>query len=359
MMGLYLLRFEPVGWAAEILDAATAVDLVQLPRLYTAAGLCSWTGSPEVGVGYAQTALTLEADPRYDGFETGWSSVAESSGHIFAGRIDRFVEISTALAAQPGSAHVSGLCGLLYVLPSLGRAEEAMAMAEETLSAARASGNPGLIAYALGGCGVAFTTTDPVRALNVLREALAYCREHRIVYFEGVCARDAAGLEAVHGDVEEALSLFDNAIDGFHRAGNVPGMAELLANLTVFFDRRGSAEVAATLWGARANHPTDYLATDLPATVARLHATLGDTAFDECAAAGANMELGDAVAYARAQIQQARRQAVTPSSSWLVGNGGLPGMANRPPQESPVRLANLRDDFDRRQFRAVPDKSLR
>ena len=58
-----------------------------------------------------------------------------------------------------------------------------------------------------------------------------------------------------------------------------------------------------------------HLATDLPDTVDRLHATLGDTAFDERAAAGANMELGDAVAYAQAQIQQSRRQAATPSPS--------------------------------------------
>ncbi len=35
-----LRRYESVGWAEEILDAATAAELSQLPRLYTAASLC-------------------------------------------------------------------------------------------------------------------------------------------------------------------------------------------------------------------------------------------------------------------------------------------------------------------------------
>jgi predicted ATPase len=33
-------RFEPVGWAEEILQAATDADVAQLPRLYTAASNC-------------------------------------------------------------------------------------------------------------------------------------------------------------------------------------------------------------------------------------------------------------------------------------------------------------------------------
>ena len=80
MLAFALQRFDPVGWAEEILDAATAIDLALLPRLYTASSLCTFTGRLEAGVGYAQTAVALEADPRYDPFETGWSSLLEAVG---------------------------------------------------------------------------------------------------------------------------------------------------------------------------------------------------------------------------------------------------------------------------------------
>ena len=59
VLGNMLLRYESVGWAAEILDAATAADVRRLPRLYTAAGACSLIGRQEDAVGYAQTAVVL------------------------------------------------------------------------------------------------------------------------------------------------------------------------------------------------------------------------------------------------------------------------------------------------------------
>ena len=54
MLALPLHRFEPVGWAEELLPAATAADLRQLPRLYTAASLCSYTVAPSDGGRYAE-----------------------------------------------------------------------------------------------------------------------------------------------------------------------------------------------------------------------------------------------------------------------------------------------------------------
>jgi hypothetical protein len=73
MLALPLERYEPVGWAEEILAAATAAESAQLPRLYTAASLCAFTGRAEAAVGYAHAALDLEADARYNPFDTAWS----------------------------------------------------------------------------------------------------------------------------------------------------------------------------------------------------------------------------------------------------------------------------------------------
>jgi hypothetical protein len=308
-----LQRFEPVGWAEELLTAATAVDLRQLPRLYTAASLCSFAGRAEAGIGYARTAMRLEADARFEPFEAGWSSLLEARAHLFAGRPDRWLEICAALTAQSGFAHVVGLCGMLFALPVVGRAEEARAIAEETMTAVRAHGNPFFIAYALQGYGRAFAETDPARARAAYRQGLDFTREHRLPYWEAVIARDAAALEAVHGDLDPALVLFDATIDSLHRAGSVAHVAATLAYLAVLFDRIERPDIAATVYGTSSHHASISLVINLPDALEHLRSVLGDALFDECVAAGAAMEPADAVRYARQQIQLARREIPEPT----------------------------------------------
>ena len=307
MLAYALQRFEPVGWAHEVLDAATAADLPQLPRLYTAAAVCWFTGRLDAGLDYARTALTLEADPRYHPFEPGWNSMWEAGIHYYAGRIERYMEVCAGMTAQPGLPHVVGLCATLYVLAPVGRPAEAMAIAGDTVAAARAYGNPYWIAWALTGYGRAFAQADPARALDAFRQGLAFTREHRMPHREGIIGREAAGLEAVHGEFEQALALFDTTIDSFHRAGNIPNLADTLAYMAVFFDRFERPEIAATVYGASTRHGIRTMVMDLPHVVDNLCAVLGQISFDRCVAAGAAMEPADAVQYAHRQIELTRR----------------------------------------------------
>jgi hypothetical protein len=315
MLGLTLQRFEPAGWAEEILQAARAAGLAQLPRLYTAASLCAFTGRAEAAVGYAQAALALGADARYDGFDPAWSHTLEVTAHMVAGRLDRLIEISANLAAQPGLAQVIGRLGLLIHLPSAGRAEEARALAADTLTAARAHANPYCIGLALYGSGRAFAPADPARALRLFSDGLAYAREHRLSLVEASIAQEAAGLEALHGDPGQALALLDTTIDSFHSAGNLASVGTTLAILAVWFIRFERPDVAATLYGASTYHPPSQYYVDLPAIVDHLRAALGDAGFNQCAATGANMDLGEAVEYARHHIELVRPQAANPDPS--------------------------------------------
>jgi hypothetical protein len=308
MLAMPLERYEPAGWAEEILEAARAAELAQLPRLYTAASFCAYTGRPEAAIGYAQAAVALEADPRYDPFETGWSRLQEALAHIFTGRLDRYLEICADLSTQPGPAQVLAQGGLLVGLPMAGRAAEARAIAEDTLAAARAHANPYFIANALYGSGRAFAQADPGRALHFLRDGLVYAQEHRLPMLEAAIAEETAGLEAVHGDLGQALALFDASLDSVHRAGNVASMSTTLACLAVCFDRFDRPDIASTLYGASTNQPIVEYVVDLPALVDHLRTTLGDAAFDQYTATGANMDLADAVGYARHHIELARRQ---------------------------------------------------
>ena len=200
------------------------------------------------------------------------------------------------------------MCGLLNFLPLAGRAEEALAIAEEAVAAARAHGNPFLLAFTLAGYGRAFAEVDPTRALSAVRQGLACAEEHRVELWELILAGQAAGLEAVLGDLEQALLHFDFAIDSLYAAGNVGHLAVALARLAVAFDRIERPEIAATIYGACTRYANIVMVAELPAVVEHLQTELGEARFDECVAVGAAMELAEAVRYARRQIELVRRE---------------------------------------------------
>jgi hypothetical protein len=315
MLGHTLQRYEPAGWAEELLEAARAAGLSQLPRLYTAASYCIYSGRYEDAVEYARSAVALVAEDRFDGFDPAWTSYRAAMAHFLVGRLDRFMEICADLATQPGPAHVLGRCGLLFALPVAGRDDEARAIAEDTLAAARAHGNPFCIALALDGSGRAFAPADPARAMRVLRDGLVYAQEHRVQLFEASIALQAASLETLHGDLGQALALFAAALDSFHSASNIAVLGTTFAVLAVSFDRFDRPDVAATLYGASTTNQTIiHLVIGLPDAVARLRSLLGDAAFDQCAATGAAMDLAEAVGYARHHIELSRRQTANPDT---------------------------------------------
>jgi hypothetical protein len=268
--------------------------------------VCSFAGRPEAGLEYAERALVLEADIRYQPFAKGWSTLWQANAHLVAGEMNRYLELCTELAGQSGFARSVGLASLTFALPAMGRASEARDLADESIAAARDQGSPFLIAFALYACGRAFADTDPLRALDTFREALAYSREQQVPYVEMACCQDAAGLEAVHGDLHTGLVMFDTAIDSCHQSGNATDTIGTMGTLAIFFDRFERAEPAATIYGATTVHTGTSWVVGLPELVDHLRAVLGASRFDECVAAGAAMDLAQAVQYARAQIRLAQ-----------------------------------------------------
>ncbi|MBN4047465.1 hypothetical protein JYT71_00505 [Acidimicrobiaceae bacterium AH-315-P05] len=305
---LSIQRFETVGWAEEILDAATATDVQQLPRLLVAAAYCCWTGRPDEAVAYARAAVSLESDPSYLPFESGWASFIESLGHIYAGQLQTALEISRRLVELPGPVAVYAHTGLAACLEASGHSSEAMELAEEGLARARRNGSPFWTTFALWAYGSAFSEADPIRAMAAWNEGLALSREYRMTYWEGFIGRDAAGLNVIDGDSRDALELFDAAIELFHRAGNVAQLTITLASLSRFFETTGHIEQAAALCVdlMRRTGSID-LAPDLPDLGNRLRASLGDAAFGDVSEQAIG-ELGDTVRATRRQIHLVRTQ---------------------------------------------------
>ena len=84
---------------------------------------------------------------------------------------------------------------------------------------------------------MAFSKADARRAFAAWDEGVAFVREHRVQFFEGFLARDAARLHTSDGEPEAALVLFAEAIAAFQRAGNVPQLIITLASVPALFER--------------------------------------------------------------------------------------------------------------------------
>ena len=148
----------------------------------------------------------------------------------------------------------------------------------------------------------------PVRALDTFREAVTYSREHRVPYVEMTIAQDAAGLEAVHEVWGRASRCSTPRSTPSCSPATPPDTVGTLATLAILFDRFDRSEPAATIYGSTTLHTGTSWVIGLPDLVDHLRTVLGASRFDECVAAGAAMELAQAVQYARAQIRLAQRE---------------------------------------------------
>ena len=256
LMGFSVQLFETLSWAEEQIEAAAAANVPRLPRLYTGAGYACFAGRPAAGRQNAHRATELEEAGGYDPCEPGYSMFVEALCQVYCGDLERYVELTGEVVRRYGATRGYGLASHVDGLQSAGRVEEALALTEQSVAAARDLGNPYWIAYALWIAGMAFSRTDARRALAAWDEGVAFVREHRVQFFEGFLARDAARLHTSDGEPEAALVLFGEAIVAFHRAGNVPQLVITLASVPALFERLERFEAAATLLGAMSQQPS-------------------------------------------------------------------------------------------------------
>jgi predicted ATPase/class 3 adenylate cyclase/DNA-binding CsgD family transcriptional regulator len=308
LMGFSVQLFETLAWAEELLPAASAADVPRLPRLYTAAGYACFAGRAEAARANAHRAVELEGDARYDPCEPGYAMFIEALGQVYCGNLDRYIELTGEVVRRYGSERGYGLASYVDGLQSAGRTEEALALTEESVAAARRLGNPYWVAYALWIAGMAFSRQNARRALAAWDEGVTFVQEHRIHFFEGFIARDAARLNTSDGEPDVALGLFAKAIGAFHRAGNVPQLIITLASVPALFERLDRLEPAATLLGAMSRESSSFHhVPELAELRGRLTSRLGATRADELVTTGAGLDLDAAADYARRQIDAARR----------------------------------------------------
>ena len=159
LMGFSVQLFETLAWAEELLDAASAADVAG-SRACTPRRLRLLRRPAEAARANAHRATELEADARYDPCEPGYATFIEALGQVYCGDLDRYIELTGEVARRYGAERGYGLASYVDGLQSAGRVEEALALTEESVAAARALGNPYWISYALWIAGMAFSRSD-------------------------------------------------------------------------------------------------------------------------------------------------------------------------------------------------------
>jgi hypothetical protein len=188
-----------------------------------------------------------------------------------------------------------------------------MDSADGLIEAAEATGNPGLLAWALVAYAAAFRDADPVRALNASGRGLVIAQDSGNRTYVSILATFLARLEAEHGATVSAFDHLTLAIRNYHNAGDTTTIRVPLAVLAAVFNRLGRYEPAATIAGFALSPLTATGVPQITTAIAHLRDVLGEATYESLARKGETMTTATMATYAYDQIDQARTQLEHPS----------------------------------------------
>ena len=306
-LGIWLQRYEPIGWAEELIAPARAVDHRRLAQLYMLAAICFVAGRTDDAVGYADAGWGAMASGRFDKvpFELdAWAGGA----YVAKGQPERWVELSrNVIAREPGSHIVARAC-LTFALNIAGAGDEARAVSEDLLAAADATDNPWLACAVLLAYGVSHREVAPTTAYDVLRRGLRIAKDSGNERAVSDFAASLSRVAATRGNPVDAFEYLALAIRNFYDAGSFTDLYSPLAILAVVFDRLGDHKRAATISGFALNPWTRSANRELATTITHLRELLGDRDYESFARVGEHMTNAAMAAYAFDQIDQARAE---------------------------------------------------
>ncbi len=310
-LGIGVQTLEPIAWAEELIEPARAVDHPRLAFLYVIASQCYATGWIEAAVGYSDAGQIVlgrsrEAPPY--GIEGALGAV-----YLVIGQPERLAELCRAQLARRRDTPVLIRGWLVVALSLAGCGGEAMDCADGLIEAAETTGNPHVLAWALGAYGVAFRDADPVGALNALGRGVVIAQDSGNRSVASALLPALARLEAEHGGTVAAFDHLTLAIRNFHNAGDATTLRVPLAVLAALFDRLGRHEPAATIAGFALSPIAAAGVPEITTAIAHLRDVLGDQTYESLARKGETMTTTAMVTYAYDQIDQARAELEQPS----------------------------------------------
>ena len=303
-LGGAVQTFEPIAWAEELIEPARVADHPRLAFLYVIASQCFTIGRIESAVRYAdegQIVLGRSREAPPYGIEAALGAV-----YLAIGQPERWAEVCRAQLARRRDTPVHSRSWLVLALSVAGSGGEAMDCADGLIEAAEATGNPLLLAWALGAYGGAFRDADPVGALNALGRGLVIAQDSGNRAIASVLASVLARLEAAHGGTVSAFDHLTVAIRNFHNAGDTTAIRVPLAVLAVLFDRLGRYEPAATIAGFALSPIAAAGVPEITTAITHLRDVLGEATYESLARKGETMTTAAMATYAYDQIDEAR-----------------------------------------------------
>jgi hypothetical protein len=162
--------------------------------------------------------------------------------------------------------------------------------------------------FALAAYGYCLGSASSERDLALCRQGLALAQDTGNRYTETILAVALARLGTESVVTTEALDHVRLVIRSWHDSGNFGGLVGPLAVLSVFLDRLGRFEVAATIAGFAYDPVSLASVPAFTATIAHLREMLGDQAYESLVRGGRAMTTAAVVAYAHDQIDHARAE---------------------------------------------------
>jgi hypothetical protein len=312
-LGVMVQTLEPIAWAEEQIEPARAVDHPRLAFLYVIASQCFRTGRIEAAVGYSDAGQIVLAGGGGEALPDGFEGMLGMS-YFAIGQPERVAEWCRAQLARRRDTHVAIRAWLVYALAVSGCGGEAMDSADGLIEAAEATGNPAVLALALGAYGLAFRDADPVGALDALGRGLVIAQDSGNRTIVSLLASFLARLEAEHGATVSAFDHLTLAIRDYHNSGDTL-IRSPLALLAVLFDRLGRYEPAATIAGFALSPLTAAGFPEITTAITHLREVFGEATYESLARKGETMTTAAMVTYAYDQIDQARTTLEQPADS--------------------------------------------
>ena len=305
-LGIGAENYEPIAWAEELIEPATAINHPRLATLYVIAASCWAAGRVQAAVHYADDGQMVIGSGRHEvpfGAE-GLLGLA----YFAAGQPERAVEWCRAQLARGRDTHTLTRTATVFALTIAGSREEARAAATGLIDAAEATRNPYALAYALSAYGFAFRDADPHRARDARRRGLAIAQDSGNRVIETTLAAGLSSFEAKYGDPTAAFDYVTVAIRNYHESGNTSMIGIPLVVLAALFDRLERREAAATIAGFAFNPLTAAAISEISTAITHLRDVLGDQTYESLAREGGTMTTSAMVSYAYDQIDQARAE---------------------------------------------------
>jgi predicted ATPase len=311
-LGSLVESYEAVTWAEELVAPAREARHSRLVSLCGIASLCFLFGRVDDALEYSrigQTALVEGSAHALFGLEHFWLGAVYSA----IPTSDHYVEFFQERRERGEDRYGLGEAFVAIALTVSGRIEEAITSASRLPQLAEPMSNPFVASYALMCYGMAYSSRDPLRALDALRRGLTITQETGNRTNESYIAMTLAlTLNRIDGDESDHVSLLDyisSAIANYHDSSNITQLRAALGLFATFLDRRGDAEAAATVAGFAGVMPT--AAPTVPEfgdTISHLGDILGAKTYESFSRDGAAMTMAAMVSYAFEQIDRVRHE---------------------------------------------------